>query len=147
MITYLDDKVWGPLYWKFLYTVALTYPNHPNDITKRKYYDLIMNFPLFLPNENMGNTFSKFLDNYPPQCYLSTKESLIKWVWFIHNKMNIFLGKKEIGYYEAMNNFYEDYKPKDVKKKEEKKNKHKYIFLTTIILLISIIIFLHFSNK
>ena len=47
MITYLDEKVWGPLYWKFLYTVALTYPNHPNDVTKRKYYDLIMNFPLF----------------------------------------------------------------------------------------------------
>jgi len=147
MITYLDEKVWGPLYWNFLYTIALTYPNHPNEVTKRKYYDLIMNFPLFLPNENMGNTFSKFIDSYPPQSYLSTKESFIKWVWFIHNKINIFLGKPEMGYYEAMDAFYEDYKPKKVKKKEEQKTKHKYIFISVIILLVSLIIFLHFNNK
>ena len=146
MMTYLDENIWGPLYWKFLYTAALTYPNHPNDITKRKYYDLIMNFPLFIPNENMGNTFSKFLDNYPPQSYLSSKESLIKWVWFVHNKINIFLGKPEMNYYEAMNTFYEDYKPKEKKKKEEQKTKHKYIFIITLILLISLILFLHFSS-
>jgi hypothetical protein len=52
-----------------------------------------------------------------------------------------------MGYYEAMDAFYEDYKPKEVKKKEEQKSKHKYIFISVIILLISLIIFLHFSNK
>ena len=146
MTVYLDQNIWGPIYWKFLYTIALSYPNNPNEITKRKYYDLLMNFPLFLPNENMGNTFSRFLDSYPPQAYLSTKESLIKWVWFIHNKINIFLGKQEISYYEAMDKFYEDYKAKNVKKNEEIKNKHKYIFSSIIILLICIIIYLYFRK-
>ena len=146
MTVYLDQNIWGPIYWKFLYTIALSYPNNPNEITKRKYFDLLMNFPLFLPNENMGNTFSRFLDSYPPQAYLSTKESLIKWVWFIHNKINIFLGKQEISYYEAMDKFYEDYKAKNVKKNEEIKNKHKYIFSSIIILLICIIIYLYFRK-
>ena len=146
MVTYLDEKVWGPIYWKFLLNVALTYPTHPNEVIKRKYYDLLMNFPLFLPNENMGNTFSKFLDSYPPQAYLSTKESLVKWVWFIHNKINVFIGKPEMGYYEAIDAFYEDYKAKDVKKVEEQKNKHKYIFFSVIILLLILIIFITFSN-
>jgi hypothetical protein len=147
MNTYLDENVWGPLYWKFLYTIALTYPNRPNDVTKRKYYDLLMNFPLFIPNENMGNTFSKFLDNYPPQAYLTSRESFIKWVCFIHNKINVFLGKPEMGYLEAMDAFYEDYKPNDLKKKDERKNKHKFIFASIMLLLITVIIFLHFNNK
>lgn len=147
MTTYLDENIWGPLYWNFLYTIAISYPNNPNEIIKRKYYDLIMNFPIFIPNENFGNIFSKFLDSYPPQSYLSSKESFIKWVWFIHNKINLFLGKKEITYYEAMDAFYENYKSKNVKKKEEIKNKHKYIFTSVIILLIIIMIYLHFNNK
>ena len=147
MVLTLNPEIWGPWYWNTLYTIALSYPLKPNDTVKKKYYDFIQNFPLFIPIPDIGNTFSKFLDSYPPQSYLSTKESFIKWVWFIHNKINIFLGKHEMGYYEAMDAFYEDYKPKDVKKKEERKNKHKYIFISVIILLISIITFLHFSNK
>lgn len=147
MATHLDAEVWGPLYWKFLYTIAIGYPLKPNEVTMRKYYDLIMNFPLFLPNENMSNTFSIFLDSYPPKPYLSSRESFIKWVCFIHNKMNVFLGKPEMSYADAMNAFYEDYKPKDLKIKEERKNKHKYIFGSIMILLILSIIFLYISSK
>ena len=37
----LDPKIWGPHYWFFLHTIALNYPLYPNDISKRKYYDVI----------------------------------------------------------------------------------------------------------
>ena len=142
----LNSDIWGPHYWFFLHTLALTYPDNPNDVTKRKYYDLIMNFPIFLPNTNMGNTFSNFLDRYPPEPYLSCKESFIKWVHFIHNKINVFLGKPELTYYEAMNKYYENYKLKEVKKKDERKNKHKFVFFSLIILLIIIILILYFNK-
>ena len=33
-------KVWGPHYWFVLHTIALRYPKNPNDVTKKKYYDL-----------------------------------------------------------------------------------------------------------
>jgi hypothetical protein len=95
----------------------------------------------------MGNTFSQFLDSYPPKPYLSNRESFIKWVYFIHNKMNVFLGKPEMTYADAMVAFYEDYKPKDLKIKEDRKNKHKYIFGSIMILLILSIIFLYISSK
>ena len=147
MATHLDEKVWGPLYWKFLYTIAIGYPLKPNEVTRRKYYDLLMNFPLFLPNENMGNTFSRFIDSYPPQAYLSSRESMIKWVWFIHNKINVFIGKPEMDYAEAMTAFYQDYKPKDLKIKEDRKNKHKYIFASTMVFLTLCIILLYVNNK
>ena len=142
----LDSNIWGPNYWFFLYTIALCYPINPNDITKKKYYDFIQNFPLFIPNSNMGNTFSQFLDAYPVTPYLDSRESFIKWVHFIHNKINVFLGKPIISYYDAMNKYYNNYKLKDIKKVEENKNKHKYIFFSVILLLISLIIFLYFSK-
>ena len=94
----------------------------------------------------MGNTFSQFLDAYPVTPYLDSRESFIKWVHFIHNKINVFLGKPIISYYDAMNKYYNNYKLKDIKKIEENKNKHKYIFFSIILLLISLIIFLYFSK-
>ena len=32
----LDPDIWGPHYWFVMHTIALTYPHHPNDITKKK---------------------------------------------------------------------------------------------------------------
>ena len=83
-----DPNIWGPHYWFFMMTLAMSYPKTPNTITKRKYYDLISNMPLFIPNEKIGNEFSKILDKYPVSPYLDNKDSFIRWVIFIHNKIN-----------------------------------------------------------
>ena len=142
----LDSNIWGPKYWFFLYTVALCYPLNANDVTKKKYYDFIQNFPLFIPIPDMGNIFSKFLDSYPVTPYLDSRESFVKWVHFIHNKINVFLGKPEISYYQAMNLYYDNYKLKSIKKKEENKNKHKYIFFSVLLCLLILIIYLYFRK-
>ena len=83
----LDSNIWGPHYWFVLLTIAISYPKHPNDVTKKKYYELIHNFPLFIPVSSMGNHFSELLDKYPIAPYLDSRESFIKWVHFIHNKI------------------------------------------------------------
>ena len=41
---------------------------------KKRYYDFIQNFPLFIPNPEIGNTFSQFLDSYPVTPYLDSRE-------------------------------------------------------------------------
>ena len=123
--------------------MALSYPLNANESTKKKYYDFITNLPLFLPVPDIGNVFSKFLDAYPVTPYLDSRESLIKWTHFIHNKINVYLGKPEVSYYDALNQYYEHYKLKEVKKNEEKKNRHKYIFGAVLIVLIFFIIFLY----
>jgi hypothetical protein len=107
-----DSSVWGPHYWFFLHTVAESYPSTPTAVTKRKYYDLIQNFPLFIPVPEMGNRFSKLLDEYPVTPYLGSKESFVKWVHFIHNRMNLFLGKKEVSLYQSLEIYRNEYKPK-----------------------------------
>ena len=136
----LNPIIWCPHYWFVIYTIALSYPNNSNDSTKKKYYDFITNLPLFLPISDIGNVFSKFLDAYPVTPYLDSRESFIKWVHFIHNKINVYLGKPEITYYDAMNKYYEHYKIKELKKYEESRNKQKYIFGSLVVLLILVII-------
>lgn len=106
-----DPEVWGPHYWFFLHTLAHSYPAYPNEVTKRKYYDFIQNLPLFIPNEVVGNKFSRLLDKYPVSPYLDKKDSFIRWVHFIHNKVNASLGKEEYSYEEGIDAYFRHYSP------------------------------------
>jgi fumarate reductase subunit C len=132
----LDPKVWGPHYWFVLHTIALSYPVTPNDVSKKKYYDFIQNLPLFLPIEEIGNTFSKFLDKYPVTPYLESRESFIRWMNFIHNKINIALELPELTLSESMRDYYEHYKPKAVKDDVERNRREKIIFSLCIIFIL-----------
>ena len=139
----LDPKVWGPHYWFFLHTIALTYPISPNEVMRKKYYDFIQNLPLFLPIPEIGNEFSKMIDRYPVTPYLESRQDFIKWMHFIHNKINISLSLPEKTIEETMTEYYELYKPKAVKDAEERKRREKLIFLVGIIIIIIISIYLY----
>lgn len=129
----LDPKIWGPHYWFFLHTIAMSYPLHPNAVTKKKYYDFVQNIPLFIPVESMAGEFSKLLDQYPVQPYLDNKESFIRWMWFIHNKINKKLEKPEISLNDFYIKYYEEYKPINEKMSEYYKIRGKVIYSSIII--------------
>lgn len=139
----LEPKVWGPFYWFVLHTIALTYPINPNETTKKKYYDFIQNLPLFLPIPEIGNNFSKLLDDYPVTPYLDSRPSFIKWMHFIHNKINVSLDMPEMTMDEAMIAYYEHYKPKEVKNEEQRKRREKYVFLGIVLLILIAVIYLY----
>lgn len=139
----LNPKIWGPHYWFVLHTIALNYPLNPNETSKKKYYDLIENFPLFIPIPDMANSFSKLLDTYPITPYLDSRESFIKWVYFIHNKINISLGIPEKSLEESLHDYYQLYEPVEITIKNNLQKKAKYIYFIIIIslLIISYIIY------
>ena len=124
----LDATIWGPHYWFFLHTATMTYPLHPNDGAKKKYYEFIQNVPLFIPNASMAKSFQETLDTYPVSPYLDSRDALTRWMHFIHNKMNKRLGQRQI----SMTKFYEDYhdryKPRDVKIIEYAKTKRQVLY-------------------
>lgn len=139
-----DPNVWGPHYWFFIMTIAMSYPNTPNTITKRKYYDLISNLPLFIPNETIGNEFSKILDKYPVSPYLDSRDSFIRWVIFIHNKINFITGKEEISIFKAIDDYKDQYRPK-MMIIYNKTNFRKSIIFSLYILLFIILIYLFYK--
>lgn len=142
-MTQLDPNVWGPHMWFFLHTIAMTYPLRPNAVTKKKYYEFIQNIPLFIPIEHMAGEFTKLLDEYPVQPYLDKRDTLIRWVWFIHNKINQKLEKPQITLKDFYIKYYEEYKPKNIKLIEHYKLKSKIIYLFVILGFIGIIYYLY----
>lgn len=141
----LNPEIWGPQYWFVLHTIAITYPDRPNDVVIKKYYDFIHNLPLFLPVKEIGNGFSKMLDKYPVTPYLDSQTSFVKWVHFIHNKYNEALDKPTLTMDEAMIKYYELYKPKAVKELEQRKRREKYAFI--IIASIVVVLGIYLYNK
>lgn len=140
---YLDPKIWGPHYWFFLHTVAMTYPKHPNAVTKKKYYEFFQNIPLFIPVEQISREFENLINKYPIASYLDNRESLVKWIHFIHNKINEKLEKPKI----TLNNFfveyYNKYKSYDDKLIENYKLKEKVIYGGILILILGSIYYLY----
>jgi len=139
----LDSKVWGPPMWFFLHTTAICYPLHPNAVTKKKIYDFFQNLHLFIPIEPMASNFSKLLDEYPIAPYLDNRESLVRWVWFIHNKINQQLEKPQISLNDFYVKYYESYKNTNQKMVEYYKIREKIIYLSVICIIIGAIYYLY----
>jgi hypothetical protein len=142
----LDPKIWGPHYWFVMHTIVLNYPMHPNDTSKKKYYDFIQNLSIFLPISNMGNLFSKLLDIYPVTPYLDSRESMIKWMHFIHNKVNLSLGIPEKSMHDSLQEYYKLYEPKEITIKNDIMKREKYIYIGLMVSLLVISIYLYRKN-
>jgi hypothetical protein len=121
----------------------LSYPIHPNAVTKKKYYDFVQNIPLFIPVESIAGEFSKLLDQYPVQPYLDNKESFIRWMWFIHNKINKKLEKPQISLNDFYIKYYDEYKPINEKMSEYYKIRGKLIYSGIIISIFGGIYYLY----
>jgi FAD-linked sulfhydryl oxidase len=92
----LDASIWGSSYWFFIHTMTFTYPEHPTTTIKKKYYDMLQNLYLVIPNTQMSIYYQSLLIEYPIKPYLDSKHDLIKWGWYIHNHINTKLNKPKV---------------------------------------------------
>lgn len=134
--THYDSHIWGPHFWFVLHTIAMNYPDRANEVTRRKYYDFVQNIPLFIPNSEMGNQFSRLLDKYPVSPYLDKRESFIRWTVFIHNKVNKIIGKPELDLDEAIEKYNASYIPEKLELYGETTIRKKTVYAYSAILLV-----------
>ena len=137
----LNHNVWLPHLKFTLQTIAITYPARPNDVSKRKYYDLIQNLPVFFPLEPIGKNFLNLLDKYPVTPYLSSRMSFMKWIHFIFNKIQEQLEQPVDEFYDSLEKYYEEYKPKELKEQQIYKERKKYIQFAIVVALIGLTIY------
>ena len=140
----LDSKIWGPHYWFFLHTAAMSYPVTPNDTVKKKFYEFIQNFPLFIPDPKISASFTTILDTYPVSPYLDSKDSLVRWTHFIHNKVNKKLEKDVISLEEFYTSYYKQYETTSEKQIQYMKTK-KHV--TYAIVVVSLLVLIYFVYK
>ncbi len=141
--THLNPEIWGPHYWFFIHCAAMSYPNFPNAVTKKKYYELFQNIPLFIPVEDIAAKFSQLLDEFPVEPYLDNRESLIKWTWFIHNKVNVALEKPTISLDDFYIQFYEQFKSKTEKATDFVKWRGRLFYVGSLVAIGGFIYYLY----
>tara|TARA_B100000989_G_C19486174_1_gene447558 strand:- start:80 stop:511 length:432 start_codon:yes stop_codon:yes gene_type:complete len=139
----LNPNVWLPHLKFTLQTIAITYPSNPNDVAKKKYYDFISNLPVFIPIEPIGKNFMDLLDQYPVTPYLDSRMSIMKWVHFIFNKISVQLDQPIEEFYDSLEKYYDEYKPKEYKTREIAKTRKKYIEFAVGTILVGLIIYLY----
>lgn len=129
----LDTSVWLPKYWFVLTTMGCTYPLKPNEVTRKKYYELIQNMPLFMPEGDASKAFLELIDKYPVTPYLDDRDGFMKWIHFIQNKLNQALGYQEQTTAEAMEAYYDEYKPKEVLMQDVFRQRERYLYIAAIL--------------
>ena len=134
----LSPRIWGPHYWFFLHTCAMAYPIKPNTVIKKKFYEFIQNFSLFIPDKKISTSFSKLIDKYPVSPYLDSRDSFIRWTHFIHNKVNKKLEKRQKSLSKFYSEYYKSYETPIIKNVKWKKMKKHIVYAFILIVFISI---------
>lgn len=137
----LEPNVWLPHFWFFMYSCAHNYPETPNKVTKRKYYDFISNLPLFCPEENVQKKIIHYLDVFPVTPYLDSRDSFTYWIHFIQNKLDKDLGNEERTYFKHLDEYYMHYLPKSYTLSEKLGIQKKHIILFLLFVFMIFIVY------
>jgi hypothetical protein len=121
----------------------MTYPHHPNAVSKKKYYEFIQNLPLFIPVEQISKELEQLIDKYPITPYLDNRDSFVRWMHFIHNKINEKLEKPQLSLNDFFVEYYNAYKSKDEKFIEFYKLRSKLIYGGILVLILGSIYYLY----
>ena len=102
MGTSIKPSVWGPQGWAFMHYVSFGYPDNPSSRDKQNYKNFYYSIQNILPCKNCQRNYQENLKEDPIENSLRDRDSLIKWVIDIHNKVNKEMSKKEYEYEEAI---------------------------------------------
>ena len=77
--------------------------------------------------EPFGKNLLVLLDKYPITPYLSSRMSFMKCINFIFNRLAEQMGKEGEEFYDSIEKYYDEYRPKEMREKEKMKTRKKYI--------------------
>lgn len=80
----MDTRFWGPSGWRLLHTITFAYT--PSD--KVAIRELFQMLPYVLPCKYCRTSLAGYMDTYPLEPALESRETLTRWLWKIHNEVN-----------------------------------------------------------
>lgn len=139
----LSIDIWFPNYCFFIQSILLQYPVCASGSVQKKYYSFFIEYlPEFIPNSYIKKQLIDLYNKYPIQPYLRTKEDINLWFWYITNKLNKILNKKQRTYQDYYSNYFKHYITKnDDKIFIYRKHLKWVLFCLIFLLLIGILIF------
>ena len=94
----MNPDFWGKSAWRFLHSITFNYGDEKGIPTKKEktiykaYFNLL---PYILPCDTCKESFLCLVKENPIDKHLKTRETLIKWLYILHNKVNKKLVKPE----------------------------------------------------
>ena len=107
----IGPNVWGPHGWKFMHYVSLGYPQVPTENDKINYKEFYSNLKNVLPCKTCAMNYERNLTELPIDNALHSRDTLVKWVIDIHNKVNEELGKPIVSPEDALQLYMKEDKP------------------------------------
>ena len=112
----LITKIWGPAVWEALHCIAFGYPVEPTDEHKKNYKEFFSNLMNVLPCKFCRDSYKDFItkeeNTLLKDCDMDNRESLTRWLYKIHNRVNLKLGINYNVSYEDIVKKYESYRAK-----------------------------------
>ena len=139
----MDPNIWGSKSWLFLHTITFNYPNNPSNSDKLNYKNFFNSLIYVLPCNYCKHNLKIHMKQLPIDDALNNKNTLVKWLFNIHNLTNKHL-KKNIFTYEQFISKYKIIFHK--KNKCSYNNYYIYIFIIFIIILIIITIYYYYNK-
>lgn len=140
----MNSNIWGPGAWTFLHSITFNYPDNPSQQDKNEYSDFFYSLANILPCSICQNNFKKNLNDLPIKFYLQSKKLLTKWLFEIHNRVNIETNKKTITFKEFQNIYKKIYSNSNESLTYYKrKNKIQKIIIYVLFVIIIAMILIH----
>ncbi len=104
-------SVWGPSMWLTLHTISFNYPVKPSKQQQQDYYNYFLLVGKILPCGYCRKNYQKNLKstNFSKNVF-KDRNSLSRWVYKLHNHINMMLGKPKYLTYNAIRDRYENFR-------------------------------------
>jgi hypothetical protein len=111
----MQTRVWGPTGWVFLHCIAQNYPEEPTRLQKKQYREYFKLVGNVLPCRYCRESYQQFIKE--PTTKLDThvmknRQTLSKWLYDVHNKVNKKLEMKNAPTFEEVTKKYESFRSK-----------------------------------
>lgn len=118
----LITKIWGPSLWIGLHCITFGYPINPTNEQKENYKFFFEKLGDVLPCIHCRDSYKKFIkeeNSILDNTALENRESLTKWLYNLHNKVNEKLGVDYGITFDMIKKKYEEYRAKCIDKKTD----------------------------
>lgn len=109
----LITKIWGPHMWVALHSIAYCYPSKPTEEDKKKYKDFFELLGHVLPCIFCKESYKGFIKEGSTELnddVFKDRESVTKWLYYVHEAVNKKLGVNYNVSYEEVSARYESYR-------------------------------------
>ena len=88
----MQANIWGPSAWKFLHSITFSYPQDPDEDTKKHFKTLFETLQYTLPCSHCRKSYINIYKYICIDQYLDSREGLTFWLFIVHNLVNRKLG-------------------------------------------------------